>query len=287
MKKTKIVGVGAVVTVLVLVAAASFVDGAANTQTDPSKLRLLSQEDLHYVGGFRLPAGTVNGQDYSFGGHPVAFNPERGTLFVANRQANVAELSIPGPVNNADVKALPFATFVQPFADPTEGRLAEISGIGVSLSGLMVHDNRLYGTASIYYDANNNQRFSHFVTLPPTQSTELCRLVAGLGDQQNGVCRRNDGRDSGGVAHAVGWCGADGPVLHSDRVAHVERAGGVRIRSGQDRSTERERNPTPLLHARARDAWRVGGFESDLRRGHWRRRSGGDCRYTHRLVFRT
>ena len=148
---------------LVAAVPSTFVDSAANAQTDPSKLPLLAPEALHYVGGFRLPAETVNGQDYSFGGHPVAFNPARGTLFVGNSKGHVAEVNVPGPVNSADVKAMPFATFVQTFADPTEGRLPEISTIGVSVSGLLVHDNRLYGTASIYYDANNTQRFSHFV----------------------------------------------------------------------------------------------------------------------------
>ena len=38
----------------------------------------------------------------------------------------------------------------------------EVASGGVSLSSLMVSGNRLYGTASIYYDANNTQRVSHF-----------------------------------------------------------------------------------------------------------------------------
>src|SRR5688572_11425212 len=33
---------------------------------------------------------------------------------------------------------------------------------GAALTGLMVHGNRLYGTATIFYDANNTQRLSHF-----------------------------------------------------------------------------------------------------------------------------
>jgi hypothetical protein len=118
--------------------------------------------DLQYIGGFRLPAHTTGGDDFSFGGHPIAVNPATNSLFVGSYRGNVAEVSIPAPVNTSNVTAMPFASFLQPFADPTEGRLSEVSTSGVNLSGLMVYGNRLYGTASIFYDAQNTQRVSHF-----------------------------------------------------------------------------------------------------------------------------
>ena len=57
---------------------------------------------------------------------------------------------------------LPFASLVQPFADPTEGHLRDVASIGVNITGLLVFGNRLYGAASIYYDASNSQSVSHF-----------------------------------------------------------------------------------------------------------------------------
>ena len=129
---------------------------------NPDDLPRIQPGDLSYVGGFRLPAGTANGDDFSFGGQPIAVNTETNTLFVSSYRGNVAEVTIPAPVNSGDVNAMPFASYVQPFADPAEGRLADISSGGVNLSGLLVHNNRLYGTATIFYDANNTQRLSHF-----------------------------------------------------------------------------------------------------------------------------
>ena len=146
--------------------------GRVSGQTDPTRLPLLAERDLEYVGGFRLPAGTVNGDSFSFGGGAVAFNPANNSLFVTSYVSNVAEVSTPTPVNSADVNALPFATFIQPFADPTEKHLSDISGIGVSVFGLLVSGDRLIGTASIYYDADNSQRVSHFSrSLKLTQSS--------------------------------------------------------------------------------------------------------------------
>lgn len=136
-------------------------DAAAQT-SDPSALPRLAFSDLSYVGGFRLPANMANGDSFSFGGRQLAFNPAGPSLFVGSRAGRVAEVSIPSPVNSSNPAALPFATFLQPFADPTEGRLGQVAADGVGLDGLMVYGDRLYGTASIYYDANNTQRVSHY-----------------------------------------------------------------------------------------------------------------------------
>lgn len=131
-------------------------------QRDPQSLPLLGERDLVYAGGFRLPPDESNGDYFAFGGRAMAFNPGRGSLYVSSYRSNVAELSIPTPVNSSDVSALPHASIIQGLADPTEGHLIDISAIDASISGLLVANNRLYGTASIYYDANNTQRFSHF-----------------------------------------------------------------------------------------------------------------------------
>jgi len=153
-------------TFVCLVAAVAAIGAMASTtlaqSTDPSTLPLLTADSLEYVGGFRLPAESVNGDSFSIGGRAMTFNPAGNSLIVGSRAGRVAEVSIPAPVNSADVNALPFATFLQPFADPTEGRLSQVSTDGVAIDGLMVKGDRLYGTASVYYDANNTQRVSHY-----------------------------------------------------------------------------------------------------------------------------
>ena len=129
--------------------------------TDPTALPRLQFDDLKYLGAFRLPAVEANGDSFSFGGGPLAFNPARRTLFAGTRGGKVAEITIPTPVASADIASLPFAEIVQPFADPTEGRMADV-GNEAGLAGLLVYHDRLYGTGLIYYDANNTQRVSHF-----------------------------------------------------------------------------------------------------------------------------
>lgn len=123
----------------------------------------LELSDLQYLGGFRLPAHSVNGDNYQGGGLAVAFNPNGNSLFVSSYYGNVAEVTIPTPVNSSDPAAMPFASFLQPFADPTEGHVNDATfGYGGGISSLLVSGNRLYGTAAIYYDANHEQRVSHY-----------------------------------------------------------------------------------------------------------------------------
>ena len=94
--------------------------------TDPSTLPLLSSGRLEYVGGFRVPAETVNGLSFL---RRSGRRLRPGDQFAVRRQPGpVAEVSIPTPVNSSDVKALPFAKFLQPLTDPTEGRLKELRG---------------------------------------------------------------------------------------------------------------------------------------------------------------
>ncbi len=128
---------------------------------DPTNLRRLAFPDLVYEGAFRLPA-TDEGDSFSFGGHPLAFNPDGNSLFVGTHSRRVAEVSIPEPGKAADVGSLPVAVYLQPFADPTDGRMKEVAEEGTSLAGLLVYERQLFGTGLIYYDANNTQTVSHF-----------------------------------------------------------------------------------------------------------------------------
>ena len=128
----------------------------------PEDQRRLAFEDLVYRGGFRLPPETVNDDSFAGGGQAIAFNPAAASLFVSSAKGNVAEVTIPAAVIADESSRMPAAAFLQGFAEPTEGHLAEVAKTGVLLSALIVHDGQLLGTASEYYDAENEQRVSHF-----------------------------------------------------------------------------------------------------------------------------
>lgn len=122
----------------------------------------LAFEDLIYKGAFRLPAETSNDDSFAGGGQAIAFNPASSSLFVSSARGNVAEVTIPAAAISSDTARLPVARLVQGFVEPTEGRLGEVGKTGIQLSALIVYDGQLLGTASAYYDAENEQRVSHF-----------------------------------------------------------------------------------------------------------------------------
>lgn len=121
--------------------------------------RLVAETDLVHVRSFRLPREASNGQTFDVGGAPLAFDPVHHTLLVGTRGGFVAELTIP----TGDGA---FAEYIQGFCEVTEGQTAALFGDGASLAGLLVlgtgGDQYLLGTVSVYYDANNTQRVSHF-----------------------------------------------------------------------------------------------------------------------------
>lgn len=144
-----------------LTASSALVSFAA--AVDTSTLPLIQFADLQYIGAFRLPRAFANGDSFSQGGNPVTFNPSRNSLYVGSRNGNLAEVSIPPLVVSNDINQLRFSSFVQGFFEPTEGTISQINvGTGPYVSGLLVHNDVLYGNATVYYDANNLQRVSHF-----------------------------------------------------------------------------------------------------------------------------
>ena len=98
----------AFVCLMIVARALTNTSGVAAQSSDPSSLPLLSSGGLEYLGGFRVPAETANGMDFSYGGQALAYDPTTNSLFISNRNY-VAEVSIPTPVNSSDVNAMPFA----------------------------------------------------------------------------------------------------------------------------------------------------------------------------------
>lgn len=147
--------------------------------TDPTNLRRLEFADLEYAGAFRLPATDSNGDNFSAGGGPMAFNPARHSLFIGARSGRIAEVSVPSAAKSPSIAELPSAEYLQPFADPAEGRIKEIAEDGAALAGILVYDGRLFGTGVIYYDAGNTQAVSHFsrpLALDARGATPMRRL---------------------------------------------------------------------------------------------------------------
>lgn len=130
----------------------------------PSDLptRRLTFADLVYEGAFRVPPDDINGDNFSYGGQTLAYNPGANTLLVGSRYGKVATITIPTPVKGTRVDQLPVASYVEAFKDPADGHLRDIATNDVVLDGLLIQDGRLYGTGLIYYDAAHEQRLSHF-----------------------------------------------------------------------------------------------------------------------------
>src|SRR5688572_18625927 len=84
---------------------------AQGVTADPTTLPLVQFADIAYGGGFRLPAGSANGDTFEIGGGAVAYNPAANSLFVGSRRGNVAEVSIPTPVDSAVITDMPFASY--------------------------------------------------------------------------------------------------------------------------------------------------------------------------------
>jgi len=136
---------------------------SAQSAPNPLTLPRLAFSDFTYQGGFRLPA-VAQGDDFSYGGAHMAYNPARNSLFVSSLHHKVAEVTIPAPANTNVVTQMPFASYLQTFSDPSEGHLQQMSPTngGVLLGGLQVQGNRLYASGYLYYDGANVQRLSHF-----------------------------------------------------------------------------------------------------------------------------
>lgn len=146
---------------LCVLCASALLTNELTAAADPMTLPLLQFADLQYLGGFRLPRDISSGS-FSYGGLGVAYNPGRNSLFISNRKEMVTEVTIPAPVNSANPEAMNWATYLQHFADPTEGNLWQVAPSDVSIQQMLVYNNRLYGTASIYYDGSGVQRVSHY-----------------------------------------------------------------------------------------------------------------------------
>lgn len=107
---------------------------------------LIQPADLSYLGAFRLPGDDTPPQTFAYGGNAVTFNPDGdttnaddypGSLFITGHDRTddhpdgnqIAEVTIPVPVNSRNVDNLPYADFIQGFQDVTAGHFQELSTV--------------------------------------------------------------------------------------------------------------------------------------------------------------
>ena len=122
----------------------------------------IESSDFHYLGAFRTPQGTSGGSRFGYGGHAIAYHAANDSLFITGHDQQeqfVAEISVPAPALADDVRDLPVASVLQPFADVTDGLIhsSETDRIG----GLLVDEGKLIFSAYEYYDADTSVHESH------------------------------------------------------------------------------------------------------------------------------
>lgn len=145
-----------------------------------------------YDGSFRVPTGTTgcpNGSDgFSFGGQAVFYYPAgnggSGSMYMSNDidVGCAAEITVPALVagddpsggNSTNLTSLNRATFIQNFADITEGLVYSDTYFHAPgenfgwMQGLLVDGGYLYGTMYHFYDNSPYQKialFRHSLTL--------------------------------------------------------------------------------------------------------------------------
>lgn len=161
----------ALVVVLVFTVVSSY---PGYTLAGPETQPLVQQNDLTYLGAFRVPEGKFGSYNdgFSYATTGIAYNPAHNSLFLNGHiyEQKTAEISIPQFVNSTKLSDLKTATVLQNFSDITEGNLSHIGANGavypdtIYMGGLMVYNNKLIGTAYGFYDAAGKVALSHFIS---------------------------------------------------------------------------------------------------------------------------
>jgi hypothetical protein len=149
----------------------SFVTASGST-TD-TQLPLAYQSNLQYLGGFRVPNGTIGASQFNYAGNGLAFNPANNSLFITGYENDnsAAEIAIPGSiVNSSNLSNLATASVLQSFVNVFP-RIPNTSNLGdgtwatkgpVKLGGFTVVNGQLVGTEYVFYDTSGTTVVTHF-----------------------------------------------------------------------------------------------------------------------------
>lgn len=156
--------------------------GQATTAAS-SNQGLLTQNDLTYIGAFRIPFGnfTGNQQTFEYSGGFVSGNvyedPVNGkSLFIpgllgagyVSTTVSIAQVKIPASIldpNTVGLAGLTTATVVQNFDDPSNGAGTKALP-GNGFGTLLNYGGKIIGTESVAYDATCTQTHSAWVSSP-------------------------------------------------------------------------------------------------------------------------
>jgi hypothetical protein len=147
---------------------------SSNQAFAQTSLPRVALSNLVYQGAFRVPGSQVGPgpNDYfEYANEGIAYNSANNSLFIKCKGANlndttqqhVAEVNIPALVNSTNIGSLNTGTVRQNCADITQNHLNP-QGIanGMTIGGLLVHNNKLIGSEWAYYDGGADQTTSHF-----------------------------------------------------------------------------------------------------------------------------
>lgn len=117
---------------------------------------------MKYIGSFAVDdSDGTNTKEGSliYGGRALSVNPATHTLIFGGVVSynRLCEVAIPDDFERG-------TRVVQPCADVTEGRLAQVDDGAINLGGSLVYKGRLIVSAFSSYDADGNQERSHFVS---------------------------------------------------------------------------------------------------------------------------
>jgi hypothetical protein len=164
------------------------------TAVASSAENLVQFSDLQYLGAFRLPTF----QNIDYGGTALGYNPgsgSPGSLFVTclDTSGDIAEVSIPTPINSSNLNNLNIAAIIQPCGDPTAGSTVGIGSGSSKIGGMLVSGGKLYTSVYLFYDAGGSQVAWLFVK----PNTNLSQANA------SGAYTIND--SAGGAGFLDGW----------------------------------------------------------------------------------
>lgn len=132
----------------------------AQLAAQPQSRPLIQPSDITYVGFFRVPEGDSAGCNadtgnhcFTYGGHALAYNPARNSLFFGGHDwlQRLSEIGIPSDFSTT-------APVLQDLADVTDGKLGQTGSNNNKISGTLVYNNRLIVTGSVYYGAHVQHR---------------------------------------------------------------------------------------------------------------------------------
>lgn len=148
---------------------------AVQTNITP-KENALSEENLCYLGAFRLPE---DGEDeknmFSWSGEALAYNPNSNSLFIAghNWYTNVAEISNPEPIISKNLSGLNQAEVLQDFKDIRSKNFSDWD-MEIPRVGLEVVGDTLYYCFGEHFEENTEKGTHGYCDLSLNPSGTVC-----------------------------------------------------------------------------------------------------------------